>query len=112
MTTFTKIHPLRNTVMFKFLDQTAGSKGKFTDATASGIILTTGATNQKAHRWGQVMAVGPKVHGVEVGDYALVQSLMWTEGVVVDGEKLWKTDDQQILAVTNDMNTVYASLRQ
>ena len=97
------IRPLNNNVMFKFLDFTGGHKGYFTDAPrASGIILARNADSQKVSRWGEVLAIGPKVEGVSVGDFILVEALMWMEGTEVDGQKMWKTDDSKILAVTND----------
>lgn len=97
------VRPLGNNVMFQFLDSTGGGKGYFTDqARESGIILVRSANAQKVHRWGEVLAVGPKVDGLVPGDFVLVESLMWMEGNVVDGVKMWKTDDSKILAVTND----------
>lgn len=98
-----KILPLNNNVMFRFLDSTGGAKGYFTDqARASGILLVRSANAQKVHRWGEVLAIGPKVDGLAPGDFVLVESLMWMEGTEVDGVKMWKTDDSKILAVTND----------
>lgn len=97
----TTIKPLRNTVMFKFLDVTGGKMGKFTNTTKSGIILTSGGTDQKTNRWGQVLHVGPEAE-VEPGQFILIESLMWMEGTEVDGVKMWKTDSSKILCVTDD----------
>lgn len=97
------IKPLNNNVMFQFLDDTSGEKGRFTDKTKSGIILLPGNPDkQKAARWGKVLAVGPDVEGVVPGDFVLIEALMWMEGVKLDGVKMWKTDDSKILVVTND----------
>jgi co-chaperonin GroES (HSP10) len=95
------LKPLRNNVMFRFLDSTSGEKGAFTESTISGIILPTTKSTQKAHRWAQVVAAGP-LAAVEPGDYILIESLMWMEAVKFEGEKMWKTDDSKVLAVTND----------
>jgi co-chaperonin GroES (HSP10) len=98
------ILPLGNNIMFRFLDFTGGHKGYFTDKpTAAGIILVRSAITQKVHRWGEVIAVGPKVDGIVPGDYVLVEALMWMEGTKVDDVPMWKTDDSKILAVTNDI---------
>jgi co-chaperonin GroES (HSP10) len=101
------ILPLKNNVMFKFLDETAGSKGKFTDRkTEGGIILPTLDSSQKLPRWGKVVAVGPDAQ-VAVGEYILIEALMWSFGTEVDGEKMWKTDDSKIVLVTDDVTETY-----
>ena len=98
------LKPLKNNVMFEFLDSTGGGKGRFTPrATASGIIMLASTTEQKKNRWGRVLAAGPEA-GVQPDDYILIESLMWMEGTEVDGVKMWKTDDSKILAVTNDLD--------
>ena len=100
-----KILPLRNNVLFRFLDSTGGAKGRFTDRkTESGIIIPTLDSAQKLPRWGQVVAAGPDA-GVVEGEYILIEALMWSNGTVseFDGEKLWKTDDSKIIMVTDDV---------
>lgn len=89
--------------MFQFLDETSGPKGAFTER--HGILIIPRTTSaQKVHRWGKVVAVGPKVDGVAPGDYILIEALMWMEGVKLnDTEKVWKTDDTKVLVVTNDI---------
>ena len=98
------LRPLGNNIMFRFLDYTGGSKGRFHDTHRSGIIMVPSATSQRVARWGQVLSVGPKVDGVQPGDYILVEALMWMEGTVFEGEKMWKTDDSKILMVTDDVD--------
>lgn len=101
----TKILPINNNVMFKFLDYTGGKKGRFHDTHRSGIILVPSATSQHAHRWGEVIAVGPKVDGVKKGDYILIEALMWMNACdPIDGVTMWKTDDSKILVVTDDID--------
>lgn len=100
------IRPLKNNVIFKFLDETSGKKGAFRDRQlSSGIFIPGAATSrQKVHRWGQVVAAGPEADGLQPGDYILIEAMMWMEGVKVDGdEKVWKTDSSKVLAVTNDI---------
>ena len=94
--------PLGNNVMFQFLEDTGGSKGRFFGETQSGIILASSADHQKKHKWGRVLFAGPKAE-VKEGDYILIESLMWMEGTKVDGVRMWKTDDSKILAVTDDI---------
>jgi co-chaperonin GroES (HSP10) len=92
--------------MFRFLEETFGKKGAFLEkTTAMGIIIPATTSTQKVARWGEVVAVGPDAEaaGLKVGDYILIEPLMWMEGVKVDDKKVWKTDDSKVLAVTNDI---------
>ena len=97
------LRPLGNNVMFKFLDETAGAKGGFVEKHGMLIIPQTRST-QKVARWGEVVALGPKAEeaGLKVGDFILIEALMWMEGVKFEDQKIWKTDDSKVLAVTND----------
>jgi co-chaperonin GroES (HSP10) len=98
-----KILPLRNNIMFRFLDETSGSKGKFSERKlASGIVLPTLDSAQKSPRWGEVIAAGPDAQ-VKEGEYILIESLQWTFGTEVDGRKMWKTDDSKIIMATDDI---------
>ena len=97
------LRPLGNNIMFQFLEATEGKKGAFVEKHSLLIIPKTVST-QKVARWGKVLAVGPKVDGVQPGDYVLIEALMWMEGVKLnETEKVWKTDDSKVLAVTNDI---------
>lgn len=99
------IKPIRNVVMFQFLDATGGSKGKFDGGkTEGGIIIPVLDSEQKIPRWGEVVALGPDAasSGLNVGDFILVEALMWSFGTKINDEKMWKTDDTKILMVTND----------
>ncbi len=98
-----QLRALGNNVMFKFLDETVGTKGAFVETHQKlGIIIPVTNNTQRVHRWGEVVAVGPKVDGLVPGDFILIEALMWMEGVKVGDEKVWKTDDSKVLAVTND----------
>lgn len=103
-----KIKPLKNNILFQFLDETGGSKGKFTNRrTEAGIILPTLNSDQKSPRWGKVVAVGPDVAGVSVGEYIYIEALAWTYGVTFEDDKYWKTDDSRIIFVTDDPEETY-----
>jgi len=99
--------PLKSNVMFQFLDETAGAKGRFTDRkTESGIIIPTLDSSQKLPRWGKVIAAGPESE-VKEGEYILIEALMWSFGIEFEGEKIWKTDDSKIMMVTEDVQETY-----
>lgn len=98
------LHPLKDNIMFQFLDETAGSKGKFTDRkTESGIVLPTLDSSQKLPRWGRVVAAGPK-SAVKPGEFILIEALMWTYGVELEDQKYWKTEDSKVMMVTDDIS--------
>lgn len=99
-----KLRPLGNTVLFKFLDHTGGAKGAFSERTRSGLIIPQLQSTQKGERWAEVVAIGDKVTEFAVGDYILIEPLMWTPGEVFEGEKIWKTIPDKVMAVTNDVN--------
>lgn len=99
----TTINPLRDTIIFQFIDETNGIQRGFTDITKSGIIIQQAASQQKVARWGQVKAVGPE-SAVEVGQFVLVEALQWTLRTEVDNEPLWKTDDSRVLAVVDNID--------
>ena len=99
-----KLRPLGNTILFKFLDQTGGSKGAFSERTRSGLIIPQLQSTQKGERWGEIIAVGDDVTEVAVGDYILIEPLMWTPGEIFEGEKVWKTNHDKVMVVTNDLN--------
>lgn len=97
-----KIHPLRTNIVFQFLDETAGKKGRFTDRkTESGIIIPTLDSAQKEPRWGVVTAAGPDSE-VKEGEYIFIEALMWSYGFEFEDEKYWKTDDSKVLFATDD----------
>ena len=103
-----KLNVLKNYIMFQFLDETGGAKGKFTDRKygETGIIIPVLDSSQKLPRWGKVVAAGPEAQVVE-GEYILIEALMWSYGIDFDGEKLWKTDDSKVMMVTDDIEETY-----
>jgi co-chaperonin GroES (HSP10) len=99
-----KLRPLRNNVMFQFLEDTGGQKGRFHErARASGIIIPPTMSAQKVARWGRVVAAGPLAE-VKEDDLILVEAMMWMEGSKWENGQVWKTDDTKILAITDDIN--------
>lgn len=98
------LRPLNNSILFKFLDQTSGKEGRFSERTRSGLVIPTLQQTQKGERWGQVVVVGPNVEDVSAGDYILIEPLMWSMNGVFDGEKIWKTNADKIMAVSNELS--------
>lgn len=99
---FEKLHPVANTILFTFLDETGGAAGAFVERTKSMIIVPKLNSTQKQERWARAERVGPDVHEVEPGDLILIEPLQWTRNEVFEGQKIWKTDESKVMAVTND----------
>lgn len=95
---------LPNVVMMKFVDETSVDRGQFKSVAKYGIIIPAFKSEQKKHRWAEVKALGSEAEadGLKIGDYILVESMMWMEASKVNGERWNKTDTSKILAVTND----------
>lgn len=101
-----RLESLGNSVLFEFIDDQ--KDGMLRDKTTSGIILTAADTTQQNDaRWGRVLSVGPQVRDIEPDEYVLVDALKWTNGVELDGQTYWKTDDTNILAASKEPQYKY-----
>ena len=76
--------------------------------TSGGIVLLNdnGTTRGIRPRWGQVYAVGPEQHDVQVGQWVLVAHGRWTRGIDIEDETGKKTlrrvDPNDILAQSSE----------
>jgi hypothetical protein len=95
-----KLKPLGKNIIFIFLEDTAG--GKFVPTTGGKILLTTkNDAHNREPKWGKVFLTGPNVDPeVKVGEYILIEPLMWTPGFEYDGVKFWKTDSDKVMATS------------
>lgn len=101
-----QIDPVRDHVIFTFVEDI--SNERFINSTSSGILTTSNSLEQTNHpRWVKIHAVGPKAYDVKPGDYALVEAGKWTNQFVVDGTRYWKTDESQLLAVSDQPGATY-----
>lgn len=99
-----RLQPINNNVLFRFLDTTTGAKRMFSDrASASGIIVSAQRAEQQDPRWGQAIAVGPDLD-IKVGEFIMINGGRWSAETEIMGTKLWKTDGDEILMVTDDIN--------
>jgi co-chaperonin GroES (HSP10) len=90
----------KNNIIFRFLDP-VNTKGEFVRAkTSFGLEFLSGFENSaKQPRWVTVLAIGPEVKYVNVGDIILLPALRWTERVEFEGERFWKTNESEVVAV-------------
>jgi co-chaperonin GroES (HSP10) len=106
----TSLQPLNNSILFKFLDETKTSDGKFVERSRSSIIIGSVRGNQTSEpRWGEVIAIGPKVLDTAVGEFILIEAGKWTIGVDFQDEgKVWKTDEGCVMLSTTDLSATYS----
>lgn len=98
-----KLRPLLNNIIFHFEDELATANGikQFRETTSWGFDLRSNFdSNVKSPRWGIVVATGPDVsEEIKEGMAILIEPLKWTEGVQLEGQHYWMTNEDQILAV-------------
>lgn len=91
-------------IIFQFVDEV--SNGTIRDTKSSGGIILAGSQTdqQRRPRWGKVIGKGDKVsHEIVVGEYILIEPLMWTKGFTFDSDvKYWRTSDEKVMAVSSE----------
>lgn len=104
------LQPLNNNILFKFLDETKTSDGKFVERSRGSIIIGSVRDSQTSMpRWGEVIAIGPNVMDVVVGEFILIQAGKWTVGVNFEDEgKVWKTDEECVMLSTTDLTATFS----
>ena len=104
------VRPLNKNILFIFVDTAVGKEKLFQDSTRSGIILSGfNISEQDRCRWGKIVAVGDKVTDPDLvaGKFALIKPRKWTTSVTYDGVDIWKTDEDQVLAISDDFINAY-----
>jgi len=98
--------PLRKNFLFSFIDETT-SDGMFISKTKSGLFMTKRGLQEQSNfaRWAKVMAIGSEVTQFNNGDYVLIEPLKWTQGFVYEGVKIWKSDEDKVIMVTDPAET-------
>lgn len=96
-----EIEALGDSVLFDFV-QTI-KKGMFHHDTDWGFTMDKSVDyDVRKSRWGQVVFAGPDVENVKVDDYILIEGAKWTNAVVVNGRKLWRTKEDFIEAISDE----------
>jgi len=104
------LKPLGKNFLFAFLNETDGKK--FLPKNKGRIILTAHAKGDvrgqgEYARWAKVLAIGPLVTEFKNGDIVLIDKLKWTIGFEHDGVRIWKSDQDQVLALADDESIAY-----
>lgn len=96
-----KLKPLNDKILFKFMDDI--KHGFFTEKHDSGIIIDLGQNHKhssEVSRLCQVVAIGPKVVNIDVGDIVVVEALKWTTKYPVSSKMVvWMTEQQYVLGI-------------
>ena len=93
------LRALQNGILFQFLDEVGTTT--FNNKTDSGIIYKSFDHDTKTPRWAKVVSVGDMVKYIKVDDEILIAPLRWTDGIEYDGQKYWKTIEEEVLLVRN-----------
>ena len=103
------LRPLKNYFLFAFFNETSG--GMFGPDRNRGKIMLVGRdimTQGTLPRWAKVLAVGPEVTDISVGDIVLIEAGKWTIGFEHEGVKIWKSDQDKVLAIGEDESVTFA----
>jgi len=101
------IRPLGNAFLFAFINET--TEGQFLQKNKGRILLTRPETDKQGTyaRWAKVLAVGNDVKDFKNGSIVLIQPGKWTVGFTHDGVKVWKSDDEWVIALADDETVAY-----
>jgi hypothetical protein len=100
-----KYSVVKDSILFKFVEDTG--KGFFKNKTSWGFEVVKKQDDTKYARWGEVLAVGKKVKNVQVGQYILIEPLMWTLGVEHNGQKFWATNEEKVMLVSKEIPEIH-----
>lgn len=90
-------------ILFKFVEDIVG--GQFNNRTEWGLIIKDKIDDVKRPRWAKVLVTGPKVKYVTKGQYILIENLRWTNALEYGNEKFWKTNESEVIMVSDDEPT-------
>ena len=94
---FSDLKVVNDNILFVWID-----KHEMETVTEGGIILQRTLSRDR-NRWGQIVAVGP-LSSARVGEYVLPYDAVEPYGCNYNGYEIWRTTDEHVLAVTEDIN--------
>lgn len=103
-----QVKPIKRNIFFQFASDTRD--GVFLPKN-SGVIITTAKNYENqgtTPRWVKITHIGPEVTQLQVGDYALVEPLKWTQKFKLDDDQFyWKSEEDFVIATTTDEKVTY-----
>lgn len=92
------LKPILNNILFKFVEDTSSSG--FVNKTSWGFEVIKRTDDPKFPRWGRVENVGPDAENINIGDYILIQPLMWTLKMKFENDEFWATNSDKVIATS------------
>ena len=93
------IRPIHDKVLAKMIDGFGHFK------TSGGIIIQEEDMSQAAirPRWFEILFTGPEQDDVHPGEYVLMAHGRWSRGIDYQGDKVYFLDNEEMLAVSNEL---------
>lgn len=106
-----KVNPIGESIFFTFVNN--HRNGFFThENTDWGFELDVGERGINydvfVPRWGLVKQVGELCKDVKVGDYILIEGGKWTNSVIVDDDKIWRTKEEFVIGTQEEAPSLTA----
>lgn len=92
------LRAINSDIIFSFVQDI--ENGSFSNKTSWGLVIKNPEADIKQPRWAKVLLKGDDVKNedINVGEYVLVEPLMWTNRIVYENTSLWKTNESKVLA--------------
>ncbi len=102
-----EVQPINDQLVFEFIENI--TQRHFNAKTAMGLHIVESMDKQVDHpRWVKVLAIGPQVTDVFVGDIVLVKELRWTKKFRITDKDYWITSSPEILVAWDDKESLPA----
>lgn len=95
-----------DSILFKFVQNVDTSN--FENKLDWGLVIKAPTEDSAQPRWAIVESIGDDVNGLSIGDYILIEPLMWTNFVEHSGSKYWRTtSDKVIISNSSLVENIY-----
>lgn len=96
----THLKAVKDRIIFQFLEDT--NNGAFVNKLDWGFEIKDPKEDLKVARWGSVKFIGKDVNTVKPDDYILIEPLMWTLHMEVEGQKYWTTSEEKVMLLSKE----------
>lgn len=99
------IRPLHNHFIFQFEEDKTKHLGvsQFQEKTDWGFEFAVTRDGMETGRWVNVLYVGPECKILKPGMRVCVDKLKWTTEVEFEGEPVWKSDEDNVLLIDENV---------
>lgn len=100
------MNAIGKSILFKFVQNVDSTN--FENKLDWGFVIKAPTEDSSQPRWGVIQSLGSECTDLSVGDYILIEPLMWTNFVEHDGSKYWRTTaDKIILSSNSTVSDIY-----